>query len=89
MVEGLRKLGKVYNPGEVNKKILRSLPRKKFEAKLTSLEDSKDLSTMRTDELIGNLLIYEMNYDEDEKLEANERKEDKKKNIAFKASQEK
>ena len=74
LVEGLRKLGKVYNPGEVNKKILRSLPRKKFEAKITSLEDSKDLSTMRTDELIGNLLIYEMNYDEDEKLEANERK---------------
>ena len=87
LVEGLRKLGKIYSLGEVNKKILRSLPRKKFEAKIASLKDSKDLSTMRTDELIGNLLICKMNYDEGERLEVNERKEENKKTIAFKVSQ--
>ena len=88
LVEGLRKLGKIYSTGEVNKKILRSLPRKKFEAKITSLEDSKDLTTMRTDELIGNLLIYEMNFNKEEKLVASEKKEEKRKNITLKASQE-
>ena len=89
LVEGLRKLGKIYNPGEVNKKILRSLPRKKFGAKITSIEESKDLTTMRTDELIGSLLIYEMNLDEDEKLEASEAKKDeKKKSLALKSTQE-
>ena len=36
-VKGLRKLGKIYSLGEVNKKILRSLPRKKFEVKITSI----------------------------------------------------
>ena len=58
LVEGLRKLEKIYSSGEVNKKILKSLPRKKFEVNITSIEESKDLTTMRTDELIGSLLIY-------------------------------
>ena len=90
LVEGLRKLGKIYSLGEVNKKILRSLPRKKFEAKITSIEESKDLTTMRTDELIGSLLIYEMNLDEDEKIEASEssKKEEKKRGLALKSIQE-
>ena len=90
LVEGLRKLGKIYSLGEVNKKILRSLPRKKFEAKITSIEESKDLTTMRTDELIGSLLIYEMNLDEDKKVEASEssKKEEKKRGLALKSIQE-
>ena len=78
MVERLRKIGKIYSMGEVNKKILRSLFRKKFGAKITSIEESKDLTTMRTDELIGSLLIYEMNLDEDEKLEASAARRDEK-----------
>lgn len=41
------------------RKILRSLP-KRFYMKVTSIEEAKDVSTIKVDELIGSLLMFEM-----------------------------
>ena len=62
---------------DINHKILGALPKKLWESKVTSIKEANDLSTLAHDELIGKLLTYEMENDEDEK-------EDKKKTIIFK-----
>lgn len=54
IINGLKALGKAYSNKEMVKKLLNSLP-KDWEAKLTTIEEYKDL-----DELIGSLLTYEM-----------------------------
>ncbi|XP_050217630.1 uncharacterized protein LOC126668482 [Mercurialis annua] len=58
----LKKLGKHYTLGEINGKILRSLPLLDWQPKITAIEESHDIRNLRTDELIGNLLLYEMTY---------------------------
>ena len=52
-------LGKSYKELEIVRKILRILPRK-FEAKVTAIQESKDLKQMKVEELIGNLTTYEL-----------------------------
>ena len=42
-------------------KTVRSLP-KRFEAKVTAIEEHKDADTIRLDELIGSLRTYEINH---------------------------
>ncbi|GAA0154433.1 hypothetical protein LIER_37880 [Lithospermum erythrorhizon] len=59
------------------RKVLRSL-HKKFENKVTAIEEAQDLSNMRLDELIGNLTTFEM------KLESSGT--DKKKGVALNVS---
>ena len=59
IVNGLKGLGKVYPNKEMVKKMLNSLP-KSWEAKVTAIEESKDLNLLALDELIGSLLTYEM-----------------------------
>ncbi|GAA0167281.1 hypothetical protein LIER_22249 [Lithospermum erythrorhizon] len=59
------------------RKVLRSLY-KKFENKVTAIEEAQDLSNMRLDELIGNLTTFEM------KLESSGT--DKKKEVALNVS---
>jgi len=54
-----RSLGKPYSELEVVRKILRILPRN-FEAKVTAIQESKDLKTVKVEELIGNLTTYEL-----------------------------
>ena len=51
--------GKSYTELEIVRKILRVLPRK-FEAKVTAIQESKDLKQMKVEELIGNLTTYEL-----------------------------
>ncbi|XP_050233464.1 uncharacterized protein LOC126681952 [Mercurialis annua] len=58
----LKKLGKHYTLGEINGKILRSLPLLDWQPKITAIEESHDIRNLRTDELIGNLLLHEMTY---------------------------
>ena len=81
IITNLKKLGKIYSKTDINHKILRALPKKLWESKVTSIKEANDLSVLAHDELIGKLLTYEMENDEDEK-------EDKKKTIAFNVEQE-
>ena len=59
LVYNARALGKVYTEVELVRKILRVLPMN-FEAKVTAIQESKDLSKLSMEELIGNLMTYEM-----------------------------
>ena len=60
LVTTLRKLGKPFIKEEVNNKILRILPKKDWESRVTSIEEAQDLSKLQTDMLIGKLLIHEL-----------------------------
>ena len=60
LVTTLRKLGKPFTKKEVNNKILRILPKKDWESRVTSIEESQDLATLPTNVLIRKLLIYEL-----------------------------
>ncbi|XP_050207376.1 uncharacterized protein LOC126656800 [Mercurialis annua] len=82
----LKKLGKHYTLGEINGKILRSLPLLDWQPKITAIEESHDIRNLRTDELIGNLLLHEMTYmKEIKKLKKSQ--EEKTKGIALKAKE--
>ncbi|GJX98841.1 hypothetical protein Tco_0355860 [Tanacetum coccineum] len=50
--------------------------------KVTAIEESKDLSTLPLDELIGNLKVYEVVLENDS--EASKNKKDKYKSLALK-----
>ena len=52
-------LGEKMEDSKVVKKILRSLP-ESFRAKVTAIEESKDLDDIKVQELIGSLQTYEM-----------------------------
>ena len=60
-------------------KILRFLP-KKWENKVTAIQEAKDLTKLSLEELIGSLMTHEI------KLNNHQRVEENKKSIAFKAS---
>jgi hypothetical protein len=60
-VNGLRSYGKEYSMGEMNRKILNSLP-KSWEGKALVIEEAKNLKTYPTEELIGSLLTYELTH---------------------------
>ncbi|GKV12014.1 hypothetical protein SLEP1_g23220 [Rubroshorea leprosula] len=84
IVTNLKALDKVYPNQELVRKILRSLS-KVWEAKRTAIEEAKNLNTFRLDDLIGNLMTYEIDIKVDGGVEVVE----KKKNVAFKASNQK
>lgn len=44
------------------RKVLRALP-KKFDMKVTAIEEAKDIALMNVDELFGLLLTFEMSLD--------------------------
>ena len=81
----LKKRGKHFTKEEVNNKILRILPKKDWESRVTSIEEAQDLLTLSTDVLIGKLLTHELTIKQRGKEQ--EEKEEKKKSIALKASQ--
>ncbi|KAH9725303.1 hypothetical protein KPL70_007819 [Citrus sinensis] len=70
---------KDFSNSEKVKKIIRSLP-KKWRQKRTAIEEAKDLNVLPIDDLIGSLISYE------EDLAVEKGYEEKKKNIALKAS---
>ena len=55
----IKSLGKTLTTEELVRKILRFLPRS-WEAKVTAIQEAKDLKTLSLDELIGNLQTYEL-----------------------------
>ncbi|KAH9768815.1 Integrase catalytic domain-containing protein [Citrus sinensis] len=79
IVNTLGALGKTFSNSEKVKKIIRSLP-KEWRQKKTAIEEAKDLNVLPIDDLIGSLISYE------EDLAAKKGHEEKKKNIALKAS---
>ncbi|KAH9744417.1 Integrase catalytic domain-containing protein [Citrus sinensis] len=75
----LRALGKTFSNSEKVKKIIRPLP-EEWRPKRTAIEEATNLNTLPLDDLISSLISYE------EDLVAEKRDEEKKKNIALKAS---
>ncbi|GAU46879.1 hypothetical protein TSUD_25960 [Trifolium subterraneum] len=67
-------LGEKFPEERMVRKMLRSLP-KKFDMKVTAIEEFRDLSAIKLDELVGSLQTYEMS--------ANERAGNKNKSISF------
>ncbi|KAA3477076.1 UBN2 domain-containing protein [Gossypium australe] len=59
IINGLKSLGKAYSNKQMMKKLLNSLS-KEWEAKVTTIEESKDLDKLSLDELISSLITYEM-----------------------------
>ncbi|KAL5563974.1 hypothetical protein UlMin_033721 [Ulmus minor] len=82
IINDLSSLGKEYTTSEMVRKILRSLP-KQWEAKVTAIQEAKDLSKLPLDELIGSLMTHEItmnqNLEDVVKIE-------KEKNLAFSSS---
>ena len=81
----LKKLGKHFSKEEVNNKILRILPKKDWESQVTSIKEAQDLATLLTDMLIEKFLTHELTIKQ--RGEEQEEKEENKKSIALKASQ--
>ncbi|KAH9704714.1 hypothetical protein KPL70_011578 [Citrus sinensis] len=79
IVNTLGALGKTFSNSEEVKKIIRSLP-KEWRPKRTPIEEAKDLNVLPIDDLIGSLISYEEN------LAVEKGHQEKKKNIALKAS---
>src|SRR5256886_5889058 len=74
-------LGKTYTSVECVRKILLAL-NLDWEKKVTAIEEANDLSTLSVEDLIGNLMAYEVN------LQERRKEESRKKGIAFKAIEE-
>ena len=55
----LKSFGKTFTTKELVRKILRFLP-KTWEAKVTAIQEAKDLEAISLDELISNLQTYEL-----------------------------
>ncbi|GKA01722.1 hypothetical protein Tco_0674387 [Tanacetum coccineum] len=67
------------------RKFLKALPTK-WRPKVTTIKESKDLSTHHLDELIGNLNVYEVVLEKD--FEASKNKKERYKSLALKAIKE-
>jgi len=52
-------LGEKISDEKLVRKILRSLP-KRFDMKVTAIEEAQDISSMKVDELIGSLQTFEL-----------------------------
>ncbi|XP_057418308.1 uncharacterized protein LOC130712495 [Lotus japonicus] len=81
IVNGLRNLDRKYENVDQITKILRCLPRR-WRPKVTAIQEAKDLSTLRLEDLLGSLKVHEIELANDEGLK-------KQKSIAFKANSSK
>ncbi|GJW35457.1 zf-CCHC domain-containing protein [Tanacetum coccineum] len=77
-------LDKGYSSKNYIRKFLRAL-HPKWRAKVTAIEESKDLTSLSLDELIGNLKVHEMIIDKDSEIV---KAKVKRKSIALKAKKE-
>ncbi|GJU70120.1 zf-CCHC domain-containing protein [Tanacetum coccineum] len=78
----LKALDESFSSRNHVRKFLRDLPTK-WSPKVMAIEESKDLSTLPLDELIGNLKVYEVVLEKD--LETSRNKKEKYKSLALKA----
>ncbi|GJR51110.1 hypothetical protein Tco_1401631 [Tanacetum coccineum] len=84
IITSLKALDESFSIRNHVRKFLRALPTK-WHPKVTAIEESKDLSTLSLDELIGNLKVYEVVLEKD--LEVSKSKKEKYKFLALKARQ--
>ncbi|GKA95912.1 zf-CCHC domain-containing protein, partial [Tanacetum coccineum] len=82
IITSLKALDESFLSRNYVKKFLRALPTK-WRPKVTAIEESKDLSTLPLNELIGNLKVYEVVLEKD--LETFRNKKEKYKSLALKA----
>ncbi|GJV58015.1 hypothetical protein Tco_1459020 [Tanacetum coccineum] len=82
IITSLKALDESFSSRNRVRKSLRALPTK-WRPKVTVIEESKDLSTLPLDELIGNLKVYEVVLEKDP--EASKNKKEKYKSLALKA----
>ena len=54
-------LGEQISSSKIVQKILRSLP-ERFQAKVTAIEESRDVDSMRVEDLVGSLQTFEANF---------------------------
>ena len=59
VVNTITRLGEEVNESIIVQKVLRSLPLR-YDAKVSAIEESRDLTKMAMDELHGTLTTYEM-----------------------------
>ena len=78
----LKSLGKSFTTEELVRKILRILPRS-WEAKVTAIQEAKDMNKITLDELIGNLQTYELRKNSQQKEE-----QKKDRGLALKAQED-
>ncbi|GJR75560.1 hypothetical protein Tco_0087925 [Tanacetum coccineum] len=81
IITSLKALDEGYSSKNYVRKFLRAL-HPKWRAKVTAIEESKDLTSLSLDELIGNLKVYEMIIKKDS--ENSQKKKLKRKSLAFK-----
>ncbi|KAK2371612.1 gag-protease polyprotein [Trifolium repens] len=67
-------LGERLSDEKMVRKILRSLP-KRFDMKVTAIEEAQDIASMKVEEVVASLQTFEMNF--------SDKVEKKEKNIAF------
>ncbi|GKB83260.1 zf-CCHC domain-containing protein [Tanacetum coccineum] len=82
IITSLEALDESFSSRNHVKKFLRALPTK-WRPKVKAIEESKDLSTLSLDELIGNLKVYEVVLEKD--LEISKNKKEKYKSLDLKA----
>ncbi|GJW77362.1 putative ribonuclease H-like domain-containing protein [Tanacetum coccineum] len=84
IITSLKALDESFSSRNHVTKFLRALP-SKWRQKVTAIEESKDLSKLSLDELVGNLKVYEVVLEKD--LEIAKNKKEKYKSLALKARQ--
>ncbi|GJY85337.1 hypothetical protein Tco_0499363 [Tanacetum coccineum] len=84
IITSLKALDESFSSRNHVRKFLRALP-SKWRPKVTTIEESKDLSKLSLDELVGNLKVYEIVLEKD--LEIAKNKKEKYKSLALKARQ--
>lgn len=87
IINALKGLGKVYTTSENVRKILRSLP-KTWEAKVTAIQEAKDLTKLPLEELIGSLMTHEITMKEHLEDESKKKKSIALKTISFEVDSE-
>ncbi|GJW27117.1 zf-CCHC domain-containing protein [Tanacetum coccineum] len=84
IITSLKALDESFSSRNHVRKFLRALP-SKWRPKVTAIEESKDLSKLSLDELVGNLKVYEVVLEKD--LEIAKNKKEKNKSLSLKARQ--
>ncbi|GJV23618.1 hypothetical protein Tco_1376313 [Tanacetum coccineum] len=82
IITSLKALDESFLSRNHARKFLRALPTK-WRPKVTTIEESKNLSTLPLDKLIGNLKVYEVVLEKDSEVSKN--KKEKYKSLALKA----
>ncbi|GJV36985.1 retrovirus-related pol polyprotein from transposon TNT 1-94 [Tanacetum coccineum] len=85
IITSLRALGECFSSKRYVRKFLRVL-HPKWRAKVTAIEESKDLTSLSLDELIGNLKVYEVIIKKDSEIVKD--KSEQSRSLALKAKKE-